>query len=139
MYPRRVFLLFYCRNLEKHIFLTCKCGVSPLDVSMHSCCYQMLPLLVVSRPFSTFTLFNSFFAQYRMSQKPKEETDVCRKWIKRRLGGWNAKVAQERKCWNRKKRKINEKKIKKKTWDNRTERKIVCSNSIVEKQTRSCF
>lgn len=40
---------------------------------------QMLPLLVASRSFSTFTLLNSFFAQYRMSQKPKEKTDVCRK------------------------------------------------------------
>lgn len=32
------FLSFYCRNLEKHIFLTCKCGVSPLDVSVRSWC-----------------------------------------------------------------------------------------------------
>lgn len=44
--PRHVFLLFYCRNLEKHISLTCKCGVSPLDVSIHSCC---LPDAAVAR------------------------------------------------------------------------------------------
>lgn len=105
--PRHVFLLFYGRNSEKHISLTCKCDVPPLDVSIHSCC---LPDAAVARCVALIfylRLLNSFIAQYRMSQKPKEETGVWRKWIKRETQRttWNANVVQERKCWNRRQEK----------------------------------
>lgn len=123
--PRHVFLLFYCRNSEKHIFPTCKCGVSPLDVSIRSCCR---PDAAVARRVALIFYLHvvKFFLCPIQNVTKAQGEDWCVQEMNKKREmqrtTWNAKVVQERNSWKR-----------------RREKKIVCSDSIVEKQTRSCF